>query len=219
MSEILPIATGSRCWSFLSNELRSRRRMTAITLAVSAVAAAMSLIPVYVFGVLVDRVIDGAPTSTIVVVVAVITVAAVIGGVFTAISTYLISKVGEGLLASLRERVLGRALHLPISTLERVGKGDLLSRVGDDVAVMAKSIGEVIPNIVSALLLVSTGDSASPGWSRFPCTWQRCVGICRGRRRCTPRNASRWVRGRRRSSAACRAHAPFAPTDSRMRTC
>ena len=155
MSEILPIATGSRCWSFLSNELRSRRRMTAITLAVSAVAAAMSLIPVYVFGVLVYRVIDGAPTSTIVVVVAVITVAAVIGGVFTAISTYLISKVGEGLLASLRERVLGRALHLPISTLERVGKGDLLSRVGDDVAVMAKSIGEVIPNIVSALLLVS----------------------------------------------------------------
>ena len=155
MSEILPIATGSRCWSFLSNELRSRRRMTAITLAVSAVAAAMSLIPVYVFGVLVDRVIDGAPTSTIVVVVAVITVAAVIGGVFTAISTYLISKVGEALLASLRERVLGRALHLPISTLERVGKGDLLSRVGDDVAVMAKSIGEVIPNIVSALLLVS----------------------------------------------------------------
>ena len=129
--------------------------MTAITLAVSAVAAAMSLIPVYVFGVLVDRVIDGAPTSTIVVVVAVITVAAVIGGVFTAISTYLISKVGEALLASLRERVLGRALHLPISTLERVGKGDLLSRVGDDVAVMAKSIGEVIPNIVSALLLVS----------------------------------------------------------------
>ena len=155
MSEILPIATGSRCWSFLSNELRSRRRMTAITLAVSAVAAAMSLIPVYVFGVLVDRVIDGAPTSTIVVVVAVITVAAVIGGVFTAISTYLISKVGEALLAALRERVLGRALHLPISTLERVGKGDLLSRVGDDVAVMAKSIGEVIPNIVSALLLVS----------------------------------------------------------------
>jgi len=155
VSEILPIATGSRCWSFLSNELRSRRRMTAITLAVSAVAAAMSLIPVYVFGVLVDRVIDGAPTSTIVVVVAVITVAAVIGGVFTAISTYLISKVGEALLAALRERVLGRALHLPISTLERVGKGDLLSRVGDDVAVMAKSIGEVIPNIVSALLLVS----------------------------------------------------------------
>lgn len=155
MSEILPVATGARSWAFLRGELRTRRRITLLTLAVSAVAAAMSLVPVYVFGILVDRVNDGAPTSTIVTVVAVITAAALVGGVFTALSSYMISKVGEGLLASLRERVLGRALHLPVGTLERVGKGDLLSRVGDDVAVMAKSIGEVIPNIVSALLLVS----------------------------------------------------------------
>ncbi|MGA9873210.1 MAG: ABC transporter ATP-binding protein [Rhodococcus sp. (in: high G+C Gram-positive bacteria)] len=154
MTEILPIATGRRSWVYVKNELRGRRGPALLTLAVNAVAAAMSLIPVYVFGVLVDRVIDGAPTSTIVTVVAIITVAAVVGGVFTALGSYLIGRLGEGILASLRERVLGRALHLPVGTLERVGKGDLLSRVGDDVAVMAKSIGEVIPNIVSALLLV-----------------------------------------------------------------
>lgn len=153
--ELLPIATGKRSWAFLSGELKGRRGLALVTLAISAVAAAMSLIPVYVFGVLVDRVTEGAPTSTIVSVVAIITVAAVVGGVFTALSGFMISKLGEGILASLRERVLGRALHLPVGTLERVGKGDLLSRVGDDVAVMAKSIGEVIPNIVSALLLVS----------------------------------------------------------------
>ncbi|OZF26145.1 ABC transporter ATP-binding protein [Rhodococcus sp. 14-2483-1-2] len=153
--ELLPIATSRRSWAFLRSELQGRRGLGAITLLISAVAAAMSLVPVYVFGVLVDRVTAGAPTSTIVSVVAIITVAAVVGGVFTAWSSYMISKLGEGILASLRERVLGRALHLPVGTLERVGKGDLLSRVGDDVAVMAKSIGEVIPNIVSALLLVT----------------------------------------------------------------
>ncbi|MBY6414677.1 ABC transporter ATP-binding protein [Rhodococcus sp. BP-252] len=153
--QLLPIATGTRSWAYLSNELNSRRGLAALTLLVSAVAAAMSLIPVYVFGILVDRVTEGAPTSTIVTVVVIITVAAIVGGVFTALGSYLISKLGEGMLATLRERVLSRALHLPVSTLERVGKGDLLSRVGDDVAVMAKSIGEVIPNIVSALLLVS----------------------------------------------------------------
>lgn len=153
--ELLPIATGRRSWAFLRGELTGRRSLLLVTVLISAVAAAMSLIPVYVFGVLVDRVTEGAPTSTIISVVAIITVAAILGGVFTALSAYMISKLGEGILASLRERVLGRALHLPIGTLERVGKGDLLSRVGDDVAVMAKSIGEVIPNIVSALLLVS----------------------------------------------------------------
>lgn len=153
--ELLPIATGKRSWAYLSGEIRAQRGLALLTLAISAVSAAMSLIPVYVFGVLVDRVTEGAPTSTIVSVVVVITTAAVIGGIFTALSTYMISKLGERTLATLRERVLRRALHLPIGTLERVGKGDLLSRVGDDVAVMAKSIGEVIPNIVSAILLVS----------------------------------------------------------------
>ncbi len=153
--ELLPVATGKRSWAFLAGELRSRRGISALTIAISAVAAAMSLIPIYVFGVLVDRVTDGAPTSTIVSVVVIITVAAIAGGVFTALSSYTISKLGEAVLASLRERVLSRALHLPVSTLERVGKGDLLSRVGDDVAVMAKSVGDVIPNIVSALMLVT----------------------------------------------------------------
>ncbi|MFI8565702.1 ABC transporter ATP-binding protein [Rhodococcus sp. NPDC078407] len=153
--ELLPIATGSRSGRWLLEQLRLRKARTAATLLLGAVAAGMSLVPVYVLGVLVDRVRDGAEPSAIVEVVVVISVAALVGGVFTGFSGYLISTLGEGILASLREAVVGRALHLPVATLERVGKGDLLSRVGDDVAVMAKSIGEVIPQLVGALLLVS----------------------------------------------------------------
>ena len=152
--ELLPIATGARSGRWLLEQLRLRKLRTAVTLLLGAVAAAMSLVPVYVLGVLVDRVRDGADSSTIVGVVVVIAVAAVIGGVVTGFSGYLISTLGEGILASLREAVVRRALRLPVATLERVGKGDLLSRVGDDVAVMAKSIGEVIPQLVGAFLLV-----------------------------------------------------------------
>ncbi|MBY4035840.1 ABC transporter ATP-binding protein [Rhodococcus fascians] len=152
--ELLPIATGARSGKWLLEQLKLRRARTAVTLLLGAIAAAMSLVPVYVLGVLVDRVRDGADSSTIVGVVVVIAVAAVIGGVVTGFSGYLISTLGEGILASLREAVVRRALRLPVATLERVGKGDLLSRVGDDVAVMAKSIGEVIPQLVGAFLLV-----------------------------------------------------------------
>ncbi|KQU47065.1 multidrug ABC transporter permease [Rhodococcus sp. Leaf278] len=152
--ELLPIATGARSGKWLLEQLRLRKARTAVTLLLGAIAAGMSLVPVYVLGVLVDRVRDGADTSTIVGVVVVIAVAAVIGGIVTGFSGYLISTLGEGILASLREAVVRRALHLPVATLERVGKGDLLSRVGDDVAVMAKSIGEVIPQLVGAFLLV-----------------------------------------------------------------
>ncbi|NIL83218.1 Multidrug efflux ATP-binding/permease protein [Rhodococcus fascians] len=152
--ELLPIATGARSGKWLLEQLKLRRARTAVTLLLGAIAAAMSLVPVYVLGVLVDRVRDGADSSTIVGVVVVIAVAAVIGGVVTGFSGYLISTLGESILASLREAVVRRALRLPVATLERVGKGDLLSRVGDDVAVMAKSIGEVIPQLVGAFLLV-----------------------------------------------------------------
>ncbi|OZC96664.1 multidrug ABC transporter permease [Rhodococcus sp. 06-221-2] len=152
--ELLPIATGARSGKWLLEQLKLRRARTAVTLLLGAIAAGMSLVPVYVLGVLVDRVRDGADSSTIVGVVVVIAVAAVIGGVVTGFSGYLISTLGEGILASLREAVVRRALRLPVATLERVGKGDLLSRVGDDVAVMAKSIGEVIPQLVGAFLLV-----------------------------------------------------------------
>ncbi|HEY8790013.1 MAG TPA: ABC transporter ATP-binding protein, partial [Actinopolymorphaceae bacterium] len=43
--------------------------------------------------------------------------------------------LGATVLARLRERVVDRALRLPSARLERVGSGDLLTRVGDDVAV------------------------------------------------------------------------------------
>ncbi|MDI9972079.1 ABC transporter ATP-binding protein [Rhodococcus sp. IEGM 1307] len=154
MSELLPIANARDTWAWLKFELGRRRGRSVVTLLVAAVAAGMALVPVYVFGVLVDRVQDGAPPSTIGWVVAVIASAAVIGGVCAGFASFLIRSLGEGILADLRERTVDRALRLPIQTVERVGKGDLLSRVGDDVAVIGKAVTDVVPNLVTAVLLV-----------------------------------------------------------------
>lgn len=153
-AELLPIAGARETWGWLRSELAERKIQTLLVLAVSAAASAMALIPIYVFGVLVDRVSEGAPTSTIVSVVAIIAAAAVVGGVFTGYATYFVKRLGETMLADLRERTVERALRLPVPTLEKVGKGDLLSRVGDDVAVIAKAVSDVIPNVVAAVLLV-----------------------------------------------------------------
>lgn len=154
MSELLPIANARDTWAWLKSELGRRRGRSVATLLVAAVAAGMALVPVYVFGVLVDRVQDGAPPSTIGWVVAVIASAAVIGGVCAGFASFLIRSLGEGILADLRERTVDRALRLPIQTVERVGRGDLLSRVGDDVAVIGKAVTDVVPNLVTAVLLV-----------------------------------------------------------------
>lgn len=152
--ELLPIATAAQSWAWLRAEFGRHRGLTALALGVALVGSAVSLVPIYVFGVLVDRVREQAPTEIIVGVVAVITVAAIVGGVFAGWASVLISRLGETMLARLRERTVGRALTLPLSTVERVGKGDLLSRVGDDVSVIGKAVADVVPGLVAALLLV-----------------------------------------------------------------
>ena len=160
---LLPVASASASWRWLGHTLAQRRGLTALTLVAGLVAAVAAVVPVYVFGVLVDRVREGAPASTIVSVVAVITAAAIGAGALTGLGWYLIARLGEGALAGLRERVVARALRLPIPTLERVGKGDLLSRIGDDVAVIGKAVADVVPSLISALLLVLVSVGAMVG--------------------------------------------------------
>jgi ATP-binding cassette subfamily C protein len=160
---LLPIAAARRCWTWLRGELARRRGRTALTLLVGTVGAAAALVPIYVFGLLVDAVRDEADASVIVGVIAVITVAAIIGGVLAGWTSVLISSLGETMLAGLREATVERALTLPVATVERAGKGDLLSRVGDDVSVIGKAVADVVPNLVSAVLLVVVSLAAMAG--------------------------------------------------------
>ncbi|MGU3499520.1 ABC transporter ATP-binding protein [Mycobacterium sp. C31M] len=150
---ILPVASGRQTWVWLRGELRNRLGALSATVFVGVLAAAASVLPVYVLGVLVDRIIDGSPSSVIVTIAAVLGAAALVGGVATGVSNYLIGRLGAVMLADLREAGVDRALTLPTTTIEQVGRGDLLSRVSTDVATINKGVTEVFPTMFSALLL------------------------------------------------------------------
>jgi ATP-binding cassette subfamily C protein len=149
----LPIAGSRETWRWLRRELRRRPGAMAGTLLVGLLGAAASVVPVYALGRLVDRVREGAPTSAIVPVAVVIGVAAVVAGAATGLGSYLIARLGGEVLAELRERTVDRALRLPATVLERTGKGDLLSRVGADVAAVGKAASDVIPTMLASVLL------------------------------------------------------------------
>ncbi|BBZ26138.1 ABC transporter permease [Mycolicibacterium madagascariense] len=151
--EILPVATGRQTWAWLRGELRSRPWSVVSTGVVGLTAAAMAVLPVYVLGVLVDRIIDRAPSSVIVTIAVVVTVSALVGGVALGLSHYLIGRLGAVALADLREAGVERALGLPTTTVERVGRGDLLSRVSTDVATIGKAVSDVIPTMFASVLL------------------------------------------------------------------
>lgn len=150
---ILPVAGSRETWAWLRREMRSRIGMVCATVLVGLLAAAASVLPVYVLGVLVDRIIDGAPSSVIVTIAVVIATAALVGGLATGMSNYLIGRLGAVMLADLREAGVERALSLPTVTVERVGRGDLLSRVSTDVATIAKAVTDVFPTMFAAVML------------------------------------------------------------------
>lgn len=117
--------------------------------------AALQMLPVLLLGRVVDGVTGGEPRSVLVTIGAWMVAAALLGAAATALSAYLIGRLGADLLAHLREGAVRAVLGMPSARVEQVGRGDVLSRVGDDVAVLSKGIRSAIPTVFSAGILVA----------------------------------------------------------------
>ncbi|SSC23721.1 ABC transporter type 1, transmembrane domain, partial [Klenkia terrae] len=150
--QLLPVATGRRAGRVVADELRARPLAASLTALTAVCAAAAGLIAPTVLGRLVDAVDRGE--GTIWPFVWALLGAALLSAVLTGLSAVLIARLGETVLARLREKVVDRALHLPSATLDRVRGGDLLSRVGDDVAKVADAVTSALPQVAGAGLTV-----------------------------------------------------------------
>ncbi|MGW5877565.1 ABC transporter ATP-binding protein [Nocardiopsis terrae] len=152
--ELLPTATAKRTGAVLVDGVRAAPRATALAVATVLAGSAAGLVAPWVLGSMVDDISAGAGTDAILRSAALIAAAALVGGILVGIGAWQVSRVGETILARLRERVMERVLHMPAARLERVRIGDLLSRVGDDVAVVTTAIARNGPEVVTALAVV-----------------------------------------------------------------
>ncbi|MFG3181426.1 ABC transporter ATP-binding protein [Streptomyces nigra] len=134
---------------------RERPWLTTATVLTTVAGAALQVLPVLLLGRIVDAVADGGPRSVLVTVGALTVAAALLGAAATAASAYLIGRLGADLLARLREGAVRAVLAMPSDRVEQVGRGDVLSRVGDDVAVVSKGIRTAVPTVFSAGVLVA----------------------------------------------------------------
>lgn len=159
----LPIAGRRDTTQAVLALLRPRRTLLAAAVGLFVAAAAASLVGPIALGVIVDRVIDGAPAATVTAPAAAIAVAAVLHGLFTVAAPALSAHALEPSLAELRERVVEHALHLPADVVERSGIGDLVARVDGDVAAVGEATRAATPEFVTAgstILLTLVGIAA-----------------------------------------------------------
>ncbi|MDQ0408299.1 MULTISPECIES: ABC transporter ATP-binding protein [unclassified Streptomyces] len=150
----LRTATGREATSWVGAHCREVSWLTLATALTTVAGAALQVLPVLLLGQVVDAVVGGESRSVLVTIGAVMVAAALLGAAATAVSTYLIGRLGADLLARLREGAVRAVLAMPSARVEQVGRGDVLSRVGDDVAVLSKGIRTAVPTVFSAGVLV-----------------------------------------------------------------
>ncbi|MCK9900987.1 ABC transporter ATP-binding protein/permease [Frankia sp. Cpl3] len=150
---LLPTASAGETWRYLLRLLRPRWALGVLTVLALTAGTCLQLIVPRALGWVVDAAIDG-DRGAVLWPVQVLVIVAVGAAVLLVVTRVLIALVAEPALASLREDVLERALHLPAGEVERTGSGDLVARISGDVEVVTTAIRTTVPTLAMSVFLV-----------------------------------------------------------------
>ena len=152
MSDLLPIAEGPDLRHHARRlGLRHRRALLGV-LSLHAAAAGAGLAGPPLLGRLVQAVVEGTTRDYVDKVVLVLAGFLFAQTVLTWLARRASFVLSEKIFAELREDFMRRVLALPLSTVERAGTGDLVSRTTADVDALARTIRFAIPETLIAAI-------------------------------------------------------------------
>ncbi|MFF5265097.1 ABC transporter ATP-binding protein [Actinomadura viridis] len=151
-AEILPVATPRRVRAYARRLLLRHPRALLTALALHGLAAVAGLVTPRLLGGLVEGVSRGE--AGIDTAGAAIAAFVIVQGVLVRYAYLASARLGERVLAELREGFVNRVLALPLSTVERAGTGDLVSRSSRDVDTLATSVRYAAPEVLVGLVAV-----------------------------------------------------------------
>ncbi|MFI5805891.1 ABC transporter ATP-binding protein [Streptomyces sp. NPDC051561] len=152
---LLPVASSARTRAAVRELARPYRLLALGGFGTLVVATAIGLLTQPLLGRIVDLA-AGRPggVDSITVVVLLLVAVAVVQGVLTGIGVSRIARLGETVLARLRERFVERVLGLPLERVERAGSGDLTVRVTGDVSLVADAVRSALPELARSVVAI-----------------------------------------------------------------
>jgi ABC-type multidrug transport system fused ATPase/permease subunit len=148
MSERLPVATAAQVRAYARRLTLRHPRDLGYALAMHGLAAITGLVTPWLLGQLIAH-----PGQNIDLISVGIAVFVILQGVLIRQAFYASSRLGEKVLAELREAFVDQVLDLPLSTVENAGTGDLLSRTSRDVDALTRSVRHAVPETLIAIVM------------------------------------------------------------------
>ncbi|MBA2697828.1 MAG: ABC transporter ATP-binding protein [Nocardioidaceae bacterium] len=152
MRELLPVADAREVRRYARQMARQHPRQLTTAICLHVLAAIAGLAAPRLIGNLVQDVSEGTTVSTVDKTIIAIAVFLLVQTVLTRYARYASLVLGEKVLAELRENFVKQSLALPVSTVERAGTGDLLTRTSRDVEALGWSVRFALPETIIAFV-------------------------------------------------------------------
>ena len=146
MKHGLPVADSRQTREEIVAIGANHRRYLAVTVVLFAIASIAGLGAPWLLGELIDSIDAKAPTPIVPISLAVAGFI-VTHALFSGISQYVAGRFGEIVMAKLREQFVSRSLALPLTTVEKAGTGDLMTRSSRDVNSLGNIVRQVAPMV------------------------------------------------------------------------
>jgi ABC-type multidrug transport system fused ATPase/permease subunit len=167
---VLPIAASADVRAYARRIVARHVRALSAVGVLHVLAAGTALVGPRLIGVLVADVKRGH--DTVVAIALLLALVIAVQAVLLRLGVYASAKLGERILAELREEFVERVLTLPLGTVEKATTGDLVTRMTQDVENLSSIVRNALPDaIVSTLTIVATliGITLASPFMVMPC--------------------------------------------------
>ncbi|MGK5680834.1 ABC transporter ATP-binding protein [Actinoplanes sp. URMC 104] len=154
MNNLLPVADSAQVRRYARDLFRRYPRALGTTVGLHVLAAVAGLVGPRLLGDLVEAIRHGEGVGVVDRLAAAIAAFVVLQAVLVRFAYLASARLGEQVLARLREEFVDRVLALPLSTVERAGSGDLLTRTTRDVDALSRCVRLAVPETAIALITV-----------------------------------------------------------------
>ena len=151
----LPVATSAEVRGHARRLLGQYRRPLLVMVLLNGLAAAAGLVGPRLLGEIVESVRQDSTRGDIDLLALALAGALVVQTVLTWFARRTGFILSENVFARLRETYLARVLTLPLSTVERAGTGDLVTRSTGDIEALARTVRFAVPEVLVATVTVT----------------------------------------------------------------